>query len=251
MIADCRLPIAEWLVIVLLAGAMLGCDRGSDANVAAAVPVKKLEEVRGNGVVRGRVALEGTPPAMQTIENKPCHDGAAPLKEETVVVGEARGLANAFVYVEGLPRVDGTSMPPAVLDQANCRYEPHVLGVTVGQSLRVTSSAPTMHNVHYVPTKNEARNLTMTRAGDEKTVTFRNGVEFIRVRCDVHPWMAAWIGVFDNPFFAVTDANGRFEIAGLPAGAYKLVAWHERYGRLENEVKVGDTPATIDVTYRQ
>src|SRR5690349_13614769 len=113
MTADCRLPIADWLVMTLVACAALGCDRGSDANVAAAAPVKKLEDVRGNGLVRGRVTLDGTPPVMQSIENNPCHDGAGPLKEETVVVGKAGGLANAFVYVEGLPRVDGTPLPPA------------------------------------------------------------------------------------------------------------------------------------------
>jgi hypothetical protein len=241
--------MVDWCVIALVV-ALAGCDRGSQAKVATA-PVKKIEEVRGNGVIRGRVMLDGTPPVMATISNEICHDKATPLKEETVVVGNENGLANVFVYVQGLPRVDGSSVPPALLDQVNCRYVPHALGVTAGQPLRIKSSDPTMHNVHYTPAKNEARNLGMTRAGDEKTVTLAEPGEFIRVKCDVHPWMNATIGVFDNPFFAVTDENGRFEITALPLGTWKLVTWHERYGQLEQTISVTDSPSAIDLAYRQ
>jgi hypothetical protein len=250
MIVDCRLPIAEWLVITLVACGIVGCDRGSEAKTAAA-PVKKIEEVRGSGVIRGRVTLDGTPPVMATIANQPCHDGAEPLREETVMVGGGGGLANVFVYVEGLPRVDGSPLPAAMLDQVNCRYVPHALGVTAGQPLRIRSSDPTIHNVHYAPARNQARNFGMTRAGDERTVTLTEPGEFIRVKCDVHPWMSATIGVFDNPFFAVTDENGKFEIRDLPPGDYKLIAWHERYGALEQNVNVSAVQQTIDLKYRQ
>jgi hypothetical protein len=88
----------------------------------------------------------------------------------------------------------------------------------------------------------------MQQPGDEKTVTFREP-EFIRVKCDVHPWMTATIGVFANPFFAVTDGDGRFELANLPAGKYKLITWHERYGKLEQSVEVSESPTTIDLKY--
>jgi plastocyanin len=167
-----------------------------------------------------------------------------------VVVGSNGGLANAFVFIEGLPRVSGQSLEAPVLDQVGCRYTPHVVGVCVGQPLRIRTSDDTMHNVHFSPQRNESRNFGMTQPGDEKIVTFREP-EFIRAKCDVHPWMTAYVGVFENPFFAITDAQGRFDIADLPSGKYKLVTWHERYGRLERIVEVNSdvSPQIIDLRY--
>jgi hypothetical protein len=245
-IADCGLRIVP--CFVALVAALGACDSRSDGPA----PPARLQpaDVRGNGVVRGFVKFEGTPPVMNEIANRPCHDGATPLVEEFVVVGDDGGLANVFVSIEGVPAIDGSSLPPALLDQVNCRYVPHALGVCVGQPVRIRSSDPTMHNVHYTPDRNESRNFGMTRAGDEKTVTF-TAAELVRVKCDVHPWMNATIGVFDHPFFAVTREDGRYEIANLPAGRYKLVAWHERYGKLEQQVEVNDAaPIEAHLTYK-
>ena len=192
----------------------------------------------------------GTPPPRADIPNVPCHAGAGPLKDETVVVNDDGTLANVFVYLASAPPSDGSSREATVLDQKDCRYVPHAVGVQVGQTLRVRSSdAGTMHNVHYNPAKNAAANFGLTVAGAEKDVTFDAGAEFIRVKCDVHPWMTAWIGVFDSPFFAVTgETGGSFEIARVPAGEYKLVAWHEMYGTMERTVNVKDNE-TIDVSF--
>ena len=228
--------IEKWFAIAVTVMGIVGCDRGSQAKAPPA-SVKKLEEVRGKGVLRGRVTLDGTPPVMAVISNELCHDHATPLKEETVVAGGDGALANVFVYVQGLPRVDATGFAPALLDQVNCRYVPHVLGVMVGQTLRIRSSDPTMHNVHFTPLRNEARNFGMTRAGDEKTVTFTSP-EFIRFKCDVHPWMTAYVGVFDGPFFAATADDGKFEIKGLPPGKYTLIAWHELLGERKTTITV-------------
>jgi len=208
--------------------------------------VEKIEDVRGSSVVRGQVKFVGTPPAMEEIANQPCHAGAPKLKEETVVLGPTAGLANVFVRIDGLPPVDGSTLPPAKLDQVHCRYVPHAVGVCVSQPLLVRSSDDTMHNVHWDPTTNAPANFGLTRAGSDKTVSFRAS-EFIKVRCDVHPWMSATIGVFENPFFAVTDADGRYEIDNLPPGKYKLIAWHERYGELVREVEVKDAAAAAPV----
>jgi hypothetical protein len=239
-----RVVFGQLLLTLLTIG---GCDRASDP--ASAVLPDARTAISGPGVVRGTVMLVGTPPEMGVIKNEPCADHAPKtLREETVVVGKDNGLANTFVYLEGLPRASGRSFAAPVLDQVGCRYTPHVVGVCIGQPLRIRSSDNTMHNVHYAPEKNESRNFGMTQSGDEKQVVFTNA-EIIRAKCDVHPWMTAYIGVFDNPAFAVTDRDGKYEISNLPAGKYKLVTWHERYGKLEQDVEVSSAPTKVDLKY--
>lgn len=230
---------------LLLATLLVGCDQRAGATATA-----DPSTIHGAGIIRGKIVLDGSPPVMSEIRNTPCCDGAPKtVKEETVITGTNGGLANAFVYIEGLPRVNGQSLPPPLLDQVGCRYTPHVLGVCIGQPLRVRTSDDTMHNVHLATQRNESKNFGMTASGDEKTIAFREP-EFIRAKCDVHPWMTAYIGVFENPCFAVTDADGRYELANLPAGKYKLVTWHERYGRLEQDVEVNETaPMNVDLKY--
>jgi hypothetical protein len=252
-IAELGLRIADWLVVLTLI-AWPGCDSRAPIGVPPRV-LKQPRDVRGDGVVRGRIKLVGTPPVMAMIDNQICHDGAEPIKEETVVVGGDGSLKNVFVYLTSasLPAVDGSTLPPAMLDQANCRYVPHAVGVCVNQPLRVHSSdATTVHNVHYSPQHNASGNLTMTGAGQEKTIAFGTA-EFINVKCDVHPWMSAYVGVFDNPFFAVTGDDGSFEIKGVPSGQYTLNVWHERYGKLERSVSVtdGSPAAMMDLVYEQ
>ncbi|CAN5671952.1 methylamine utilization protein [soil metagenome] len=236
----------HFAVASLLAVCAIGCDQRSSAKTA---PLDATA-IHGGGVIRGRIILDGPPPVMNEIRNQPCCDGApTTLSEETVVIGANGGLANTFVYLEGLPRVNGQSLAPPLLDQVGCRYAPHTVGVCVGQPLRIRTSDATMHNVHFSPARNESRNFGMISPGDEKSVTFREP-EFIRVKCDVHPWMTAYVGVFENPCFAVTDGDGTFELANLPAGKYKLVTWHERYGRLEQDVEVNEAaPLKVDLKY--
>jgi plastocyanin len=207
--------------------------------------------VAGNGVIRGTVTFSGSAPVVKT-SRVPCHDGQVEVPDESVVVNDDGSLRNVFVYLEGAGATgDGSSNEAAVLDQVDCRYVPHAVAVQVGQRLRVRSSDATMHNVHSLARANRPFNLSMTQAGDEKTVTFAKH-EIAPVKCDVHPWMTAYVGVFENPWFAVTGEAGTFEIAGVPVGAFKLVAWHERYGRLEQGVTVIDGQAIgTDFEYKQ
>ena len=184
---------------------------------------------------------------MKEFDTSICHAGAPKLTaEETVLVGAGGGLKNVFLHLEGAPKSAGPN-EPAVLDQVHCRYVPHVLGVTAGQRLVVKSSDATMHNVHLIADKNPAANFGMTAAGQEKTLTFTQP-ETIRVKCDVHPWMTAYVIVCENPFFAVSGDDGTFEMKDLPPGEYKLVAWHELYGRLEQPISVADHKAA-DATF--
>jgi hypothetical protein len=131
---------------------------------------------------------------------------------------------------------------------------PHVLAVRTNEPVDVTSHDPMMHNVHVQSSGNAAMNFSQTQVGAIRRIAFAVP-EFVRVRCDVHPWMSATVAVFDHPFFAVTGDEGRFQVDRLPPGTYTLVAWHEKYGTLEKTVTVtaGNQPPEIDVQfeYRQ
>lgn len=239
-----------WAGTVFLAGAAwlgAGCDRGTASVGPAAGPTTRMA---GDGIVRGRVVFEGTPPQMRTIDNQHCHDGSTPIKEETMLVDEHGGMQNAVVYLEGGPEIGGpVPSEAALLDQVNCRYVPHVLVVQAGQPVRIRSSDPTLHNVHYNPRQNAPANFGMTGAGQEKTVSFK-APEMIHVRCDVHPWMGAWIAVLKTPLAAVSAADGTFAIEQIPPGQYRLVTWHERLGRQEQMVKVEDgKPVDVKVVF--
>lgn len=224
-----------------------GCDRTPPKSEA---PAPLPAPVLGQCSIRGSVKFTGSIPPAREIPNEPCHKGAGPLLDETVVVNDNGTLKNVFVYISNAAPSSGASHPPALLDQVNCQYVPHVVGVQVQQQLRVRSSDPTIHNVHYVPSKNPSKNLSMTQAGEETTVSF-SSPEFIRVKCDVHPWMTAHIGVFDTPFFATTGDDGTFTINGLPAGAYVVKSWHETYGVLEQTVNASEgPPANVEFEYK-
>lgn len=246
--------LKSWMWCLLAAGLVaagaVACDQQESAAGGATAPAR-AEPVFGSGRIRGAVKFVGEAPVMAEIANEPCHAGAEPLQEETVVVNPNGTLANVFVYLEGAPPSDGAAHEPALLDQVNCRYTPHAVGVQVGQTLRIRSSDPTLHNVHYNAASNPSANFGLTVAGAEKSVTF-DAAEFVRVKCDVHPWMTAYIGIFDSPFFAVTsDSDGGFEIPRVPAGSYKLITWHERYGTQELPVQVQDDQAVdVAITYQ-
>jgi plastocyanin len=244
---DSRLPISLLIVGCVF---LIGCDNSSSSENRRDAAPPRVQVKTGAGVIRGVVKFDGVPPKMATIANQPCHASAPELEEETAIVGDGGALMNTFVFVEGAGSGDGSNRAAAVLDQVHCRYVPHVVGVQVGQPLNVRSSDDTLHNVHYKPDRNAEANLSMTKAGAEQKVTFE-AAEFFRVKCDVHPWMTAYVGVFDNPFFAATGVDGRFEIKDLPAGNYTLVAWHELYGRQEQPLTVDETkPAEATFRYK-
>lgn len=205
-------------------------------------------QTRGSASVKGKVTFAGTPTTPKPIDNSICHHAGA-IVDESVLVSADGGLKNAIVYITGV-RGPMAEMPETVeLDQKDCRFVPHVIGVRVGQPMRIKNSESEAHNVHATPSRNPAFNIALATAGSSKEVTFASP-EFIRVKCDVHPWMTGYIGVFDSPYFAVTGEDGSFEIDGLPEGTYELVAWHERFGELKQSIQVQSGPAEVSFVYR-
>jgi len=174
-----------------------------------------------------------------------------PAFSEEVVVNKNQTLKNVLVYVkEGLgnKKFDAPSQK-IVFDQQGCTYHPHVLGIQTGQELEVVNSDPTLHNVHSLSKENPQFNVAQPKQGMKLTKKF-DKPETFKVKCEVHTWMGAYIGVFNHPFYAVTGDDGTFTLKKLPAGDYTIEAWHEKYGVRTMKVKVGATgAATANFTY--
>lgn len=209
------------------------------------------------GTITGRVNFKGTKPVPAKIQmnaDRKCVKilaGRETFSEQVIVNGN-NTLKNVFVYVKGgLPkREHAAPSSPVKLDQVGCRYTPHVLGVMVGQPIEIDNSDETLHNVHALPKNSRPFNLPFPRKGLKRTQSFSAPEVMVKVRCDVHNWMSAYIGVLDHPYFAVTDDQGRFSIPGLPAGKYDIEAWHEKYGASTLKVTVDATgSATADFTF--
>jgi hypothetical protein len=127
---------------------------------------------------------------------------------------------------------------PVLLEQAGCMYRPHVFGIQVGQPLVVRNGDDLLHNVHLLPVSNPERNFGQPSFGLEETLRFAAAEVMVPIRCDVHPWMSAWAGVLDHPFFAVTDELGGCATTGLPAGRYVVEVRHERAAPERREIDV-------------
>jgi plastocyanin len=202
---------------------------------------------QGTASVKGTVKWEGDPPPRRPIDVGAeafcvqAHE-AEPLRSEIVVVGEGGAMANVVVRVtkglEAWKFPGGTG--EVLLDQKGCQYLPHVLGAQVGQTLKVRNSDPIMHNVHGINMKSnkDEFNWAQTKAGLEATKELKKPGA-IYVKCDVHGWMGAYVMVEKHPFFAVTGADGAFDLAKLPPGDYTIEAWHEKLGSQTQDVTVG------------
>lgn len=203
---------------------------------------------QGGATITGSVKFTGAKPANPRIdmsEEPQCKaKHPAPPTAETVVVNGNGTLANVFVYVKtGLP-AGATFPPPAgpvVIDQNGCRYQPHVLGLRVGQALEIRNSDPLLHNIKSKATKNRPFNISQPTAGMKTNRTFSAPEVMVALECNVHGWMNAFVGVLPHPFFAVTGADGSFSLKGLPAGTYTVEAWHEKYGTQVATVTVAGT----------
>lgn len=220
---------------MMLAGCMafLGCNSKPEP------PAAPTTLPTGSATITGTIRFVGSPPKMVDIPNAICAGTNRAIPEETVLVSSSGGIQNCIVYLKGITTGGGNTLAAPVLDQINCRYVPHVLAVMVGQPLIIRSSDATPHNVHLQTSVNPPANFAMVQPG-QQTVTHFNYPEIFKVTCDVHPWMSAWVGVFSNPFFTVTDINGHFEIKNIPAGSYSLEIWHERLGTQEHSITISN-----------
>jgi hypothetical protein len=207
--------------------------------------------------ISGKIAFEGKAPKQKKINtdaDPKCAElhADSPLLSEDVVVNSDGTLKNVFVYVKsGLgDKTYEHPTTPMELHQTGCHYVPHVFGMMAKQPLKIINDDDTLHNIHAMPAKNEEFNKGQPNKGMEMTRTFANPEIMVHFKCDVHPWMSAYVGVMSNPFYSVTGNDGAFSIKGLPAGEYEIAAWQEKYGEQVQKVKVGDGETkTIDFKF--
>ena len=200
----------------------------------------------GTATVAGSVTYEGEVPNLKPVSmsaDPGCaskHTGDVP--SDVLVLGPNKELANVFVWVSaGLPDATWTAPATAVtIDQNGCMYHPHVAGLMVGQKLTFLNSDGLLHNVHALPQVNQEFNVAMPAERKSADHQFDQAEGMFRVKCDVHPWMNAFVGVVKHPFFAVTGTDGKFSLANLPAGTYTVEAWHERLKTDPQQVTVTD-----------
>lgn len=218
---------------------------------AAALTVAALAAPAEAGSVSGKIKYVGSVPNLKPLDmnaDPACaakHD--SPVAPELLVLGPGNALANVFVSVKNAPAGD----PPkgnVVIDQNGCMYEPHVVGVGVGSEVVFKNSDGILHNVHGLPKQNREFNIGMPANLKEKGQVFNKPEPAFPVKCDVHPWMRAYIAVMTHPYFDVTGKDGEFSIANLPAGTYEIEAWHEKLGTKTQKVTV-DASGSANVSF--
>jgi hypothetical protein len=181
------------------------------------------------GEITGKITLKGTPKPEVDIPLTPSCGKINPNKVTTrhYVVGKDGGLANVFVYLKDAKAAPATAESPT-LDQVGCMYDPYIFGVVTGQKFKVKNSDPELHNVHATPKVNKEFNFGQPVKDQVNEKSFDQAEVMVRMKCDVHPWMFAYIGVVDHPYFAVSDKDGNFKISGVPDGKYTIEAFHQK-----------------------
>jgi len=202
----------------------------------------------------------------------PVHTDKNILSEDAVWDKESGALGNCIVWLKGVSNSVKAPSDPVVLDQKGCVYKPHVFGIQVNQTLKIQNSDKAAHNVHTMP--DGLKNFTgknsglkewnkSTPAGIPATTKFEKSQDLpFYVKCDIHPWMRAWILVQDHPYFAITDENGNYTIKDVPPGEYEIVCWWEYYNYTKrnkkqkklrplksSQIVVGDNTVNQDFDY--
>jgi hypothetical protein len=198
------------------------------------------EHVADGGEITGIVKYEGRPPKPQALEISKDLDvcGRHPAYDQSLIVGNTGGIANAVVTITDISKGEAPRPQAEVkFDQKGCEYVPHVAAFTAGSTVAIINSDGILHNIHTESTINPV--IDIAQPGFKKVIKVRVAKpEAIKVSCDAHNWMEGWWYVTGNPYYAVTDASGRFTIKNVPPGTYPLQVWQEKLGTMSQKVTV-------------
>jgi len=217
------------------------------AAASAATPIDPATAA----TVSGTVKFEGTAPKAAMIDMSQDPNCKGGNKAENIVAADGH-LANVFVYVkEGLGNRTFAAPAEAVeLDQSGCRYHPHVMGVMAGQNVKIVNGDPTTHNIHPTPQNNREWNESQAPQAAPLEKNFAREEIMLPVKCNQHPWMKMYVNVTKSPFYAVSGADGKYEIKGLPPGDYTLAFVHEKFGEKTQKVTLAAKDSkTVDVSF--
>ncbi len=229
--------IRRSILMAVLAGAMLVGGRVAPALAGDAGGVKgKVTYKGGREALPDDLKRKGIP---TTAADPNCTKQIGTNTVHVQKAADGSGINYVLVSIKGdfAGKTFETPSAPAVLSQEGCEYKPFVLALMVNQKLEIHNNDDTSHNVHTLSKANPEINISQPKKGAVDTKTFSKPEVFF-TKCDVHPWMGAWIGVFEHPYFAVTDEKGEFEIKNLPAGEYTVEFWHPNLGTQSQKVKV-------------
>jgi hypothetical protein len=236
-----RLILALPLALAL---ASPGCEPRATGSRSSESPQDKAYRPAGRGRVIGKVTLRDTapPPRRFSAATDPYCLARHPNGIEVQSVRVADGaLADVVIHVKsGLAGSYPLPTHEVILEQRDCLFAPHVLALAVGQPLVIRSADDTLHNVRPMARNNDEFNLPQRRRGDAKTRRFERAELMMPIVCDVHPWMRAYVSVFDHPYFAISAPDGRYEITALPPGEYEIEAVHETLPPQSRRVSLGD-----------
>ena len=222
--------------------------------LAAPAGAAKYKEmtVSDGGAVQGQILYHGTVKKKTVLPTKDKAVCGKARKEPLSLVGDGGAVQDSVVFLKGVK--EGKAWPEMalqrpVLDQENCKFQPHVQVARRGK-MDIINSDPVLHNTHGYYGKRTAFNVALPEKGVTVTkILKRPGT--VKVDCDAHGWMLAWVQVVDNPYYAQTKANGVFAITDVPPGEYTLVVWQEWLGETEHAVTVtagGVTELAIELT---
>ena len=248
-----RMTTKSLISIAILA---VGICVSSERVVKAGDPPTSTNNAAGTASLKGVVKFEGKAPTPTTINmaaDPSCvKQHPTPVLSREVVTDAGGGLQNVIVFIaDGLNQQ--TFEPPSqpvVLDQKGCMYQPHVLAMQANQRIEVQNNDPTSHNIHPVPANNREWNKSQP-PGSKAEETFPREEIAIPVKCNIHPWMRGYVGVFKHPFFVVTGKDGSFDLRNLPPGTYTIKAWHEKLGTSTQKITVGaNETKAIDFVFK-
>ena len=224
---------------------------GLGANLFAA-PYQAVSVSNGgaiDGVVKLSAAAPTVPPIKTTKNQDYCGNS---IVNPLYATGKDMGLANVEVFIKGIDKGKANPAGTITLMNEHCMFQPRVQGASVGQQIKIASDDPILHNTH--PQVNDTSatiyNIALPYKGFSVTKPLPTTPELIRVKCDVHEWMRAWIWEFEHPYYATTDGDGHFQIPDVPPGTYTIVAWHEDMGQKEASVTVvPGKPVKVDFSF--
>jgi plastocyanin len=235
-------PVADAETAGAIRAALTTASSASEEDAAAGPTGTGWATIRGQFVYGGD-SVPARQPYNVTKEHNICTAGGQAPLQETLIVDEAtKGIKNVAIYLRNASRVHESAAPKSdtvEFDQKECVFLTHVVGVTVGQTLEIKNSDPTGHNTNIV---GGGFNQLIPQGGAIPFPVRKESAMPAQVVCSIHPWMVAYMLAREYGYFAITDDQGRFEIANVPAGEeLEFQVWHESGAAAANGL-VGETP---------